>query len=241
MLPLVHPAARAQAQTRPVTLLVWHDIVSRDKLVWFDTTEREFDAQLNRLSRAGIHPITLDALYNYLANGTPAPPPGAAVLCFDDNTVGIRDFAVDRLIRLGWPFALSAHTAYVGVTTGKAHNTWDDLRQMQTQGATIVSQTHTHPPDLRDLAPAALSREMTKSRQLMTNALGRAPRFVTYPSGKWNGRIAEAAQKAGYQLGLTEDNGAAQTSPHLLGIHRYSTHKRFAEAITSIAHASGKR
>ena len=234
VLPTVSAAARANARHHPVTVMVWHDIVPADKLVWFDTTVREFDAHLALLSRIGARPISLNALYRYLATGTPVPLPGAVVLCFDDNTQGIFDYTFPRLRKRGWPFVVSAHTKYVGVTTGKTHCDWDELRTMATGGAQIVSQTHTHPPDLRTLSNAALAREMTVSRQIMTQELGAVPQFLTYPSGKWDRRVALAAAAAGYHLGLTEDNGPAETSPHLLGLHRYSTHKRFDEAIAAI-------
>lgn len=236
--------ARAAAAAPLATLLVWHDLVPAGrKQVWFDTTVPEFEAQMRRLGRAGARPITLDALYAYLAGepNAPTPPAGAVVLCFDDNTRGIYEFAFARLVRRGWPFVVSAHTAYVGVRTGKNHNTWNDLRQMERGGAArVVSQTHTHPPDLRNLCDAALAREMQTSRAIMDRQLGRPTRFVTYPSGKWNRRVALAAQRAGYRLGLTEDFGAAETSPHLLGLHRYSTHKRFDEALAAIARSSAR-
>lgn len=234
----VSAVARANARRHPVTVMVWHDIVPAQKMVWFDTTVREFDAQLSRLYRVGARPISLGTLYRYLATGSPVPPPGAVVLCFDDNTQGIFDHAYPRLIKRGWPFVVSAHTKYVGVKTGKAHCDWNDLRTLARAGAEIVSQTHTHPPDLRTLSAAALTQEMTLSRRIMAWELGTAPSFLTYPSGKWDRRVALAAAAAGYRLGLTEDNGAAETSPHLLGLRRYSTHKRFAEAVAAVARSA---
>jgi poly-beta-1,6-N-acetyl-D-glucosamine N-deacetylase len=240
-LPPVHPDARRRAATRPVTLLVWHDIVPRTKLVWFDTTVTEFEEQLGRLARFGIRPLSLSALYSYLSTGKPAPPPGAALLCFDDNTVGIHEFAAPRLAKRGWPFVVSAHTAYVGVRTGKDHNTYPMLQAMERQGAAIVSQTHTHPPDLRTLSPAALKNEMTESKRRMEAGLGHAVPYVTYPAGKWDRRVAEAARSAGYVLGLTEDHGAAENSPHLLAVRRYSTHRRFDEAARVIGRAAKAR
>jgi peptidoglycan/xylan/chitin deacetylase (PgdA/CDA1 family) len=167
--------------------------------------------------------------------------PGALVLCFDDNTRGIFDHAYPRLARRGWPFVVGAHTAYVGVRTGKDHNTWAQLRQMEQRGrARVVSQTHTHPEDLRTLSEAALAREMTESRRRMDGQMGRQTRFVIYPSGHWDRRVAVAASAAGYRLGLTEDRGPAETSPHLLGLRRYSSHRRFDEALGVIARAAGK-
>ena len=234
----VHPAARRRVAAAPTVLLVWHDIVPGKKLVWFDTTMAEFQAQLARLERAGARPIALDALLAYLQTGAPAPPRGAVVLCFDDNTRGIHDHAFPLLQRRRWPFAVSAHTAYVGVRTGKDHNTWEQLRRMERGGARVASQTHTHPPDLRALSDAALAREMREAKARMDREMGRVTRFVTYPSGKWDRRVALAARAAGYQLGLTEDRGPAESSPHLLGLHRYSTHRRFDEAVRVIAHAA---
>lgn len=237
-LPAVHPDARRRAAANPTVLLVWHDLVPRRKQVWFDTTIAEFSAQLTRLQKAGARPISLDTLYRYLATGRPVPPRGAVVLCFDDNTRGIFDHAFPLLQKRRWPFAVSAHTAYVGVRTGKEHNTWEQLQAMERGGARVVSQTHTHPADLRALSETALVREMGMSKARMDRRMGRPTRFVTYPSGKWDRRVALAAQRAGYVLGLTEDRGPAETSPHLLGLHRYSTHRRFDEAVAVIARAA---
>jgi len=157
------------------------------------------------------------------------------VLCFDDNTTGIYEFAFPELARRGYPFVVSAHTKYVGVRTGKSHCTWEQLREMEASGlARVVSQTHTHPPDLRTLSDDALRREMRESKMRHEQNLLRTARFLTYPSGKWDGRVARTASEAGYRLALTEDHGAAETSPHLLGLHRWSTHRRFAEAVAAV-------
>jgi poly-beta-1,6-N-acetyl-D-glucosamine N-deacetylase len=227
----IHLAAKSLPRT---TFLVWHDIVPKDKLVWFDTTIAEFEAQLARLERAGAKPQRLEAVARWLESGQGAIPERAVVLCFDDNTEGIFKYAFPRLQKRGWPFVVSAHTAYVGVRTSKGHCTWEQLKAMEHDGATIVSQTHTHPPDLRTLSAPALAAELIRARQRMAAALKHDIRYLTYPSGKWDDRVAQAAQKAGYRFALTEDHGRAEESPHLLGIRRYSTHKRFTEAVRQL-------
>ena len=230
MLP-VHPSARRAPRT---TFLVWHDLVPSEKLVWFDTTVAEFENQLNRLAKAGARPVTLASMERWLATGTNPPPHGAVVLCFDDNTEGIFRHAYPRLRKRGWPFAVSAHTKFVGVRTGKDHCTYEMLQEMERGGATIVNQTHTHPPDLRTLSAAALAGEFRRSKEALKAALGHDASCLTYPSGKWDARVARAAGQAGFKLALTEDYGYAEKSPHRLGIYRYSTHKRFAEALRAV-------
>jgi peptidoglycan/xylan/chitin deacetylase (PgdA/CDA1 family) len=234
MLPAIAPSAKTAR--RATHVLVWHDLVpDGQKIVWFDTGIDEFARQLDMLDDAGAIPTTLDALYEYLRTGQNPLPARAVVFCFDDNTRGIYEHAFPELTRRGYPFVVSAHTKYVGVRTGKDHGTWENLREMEESGlARIVSQTHTHPPDLRKLSDDALRREMWESKIRHEENLGRTTRFVTYPSGKWDRRVAEAAAEAGYRLGLTEDHGSAESSPHLLGLHRWSTHKRFAEAVRAV-------
>jgi peptidoglycan/xylan/chitin deacetylase (PgdA/CDA1 family) len=233
--PTIHPIARARGlHKQGIPLLVWHDIVPQEKLVWFDTTIAQFDAQLRILEKSGAHPLSLDALYSLLVTGKPPSSRKNCVLCFDDNTVGIHEYALPRLKKRGWPFVLSVHSAYIGVRTSKSHCTQEMLKECERGGATIVSQTHSHPPDLRLLSDVALKEEMTRSRRILEQQLGHLVRFVTYPSGKWDTRVARAAQEAGYVLGLTEDHGVAEVSPHLLALNRYSTHKRFAEAVRQI-------
>jgi poly-beta-1,6-N-acetyl-D-glucosamine N-deacetylase len=227
----IHPSARKVPRT---LLLVWHDIVPSEKLVWFDTTVAEFQAQLAALERAQARPVALSAVERWLTVGGSPPPEKSVVLCFDDNTQGIFDFAFPELKRRGWPFVVSAHTAFVGVKTGKDHCDWAELKAMARGGATIVSQTHSHPPDLRSFSAAKLIKEFALSKASMQKHLGSMPRYVTYPSGKWDTRVATAAQAAGYTLGLTEDFGWAEHSPHCLGINRYSTHRRWAEVLAAL-------
>ena len=209
-LPMIHPAARKSPRT---LFLVWHDIVQSEKLVWFDTTIAEFRAQLAALEKAKARPIALATVERWLITGQNPPPKNSVVLCFDDNTQGIFDFVFPKMKKRGWPFVVSAHTAFIGVRMGKDHCDWAEIKAMAQGGATIASQTHSHPPDLRTLTEAKLAKEFTLSRVSMAKRLGITPRYVTYPSGKWDARVAQAAQAAGYTLGLTEDFGLAEKSP----------------------------
>jgi len=238
-LPALHPAARAAAPK--LHFLVWHDIVARRKDVWFDTTRAEFAAQLERIEQVGGRAVSLEDARTWLLEGRGTMRAGSVVLCFDDNTMGIHRNGFPLLRERGWPFVLSVHTGYVGVRTGKDHNTWAMLGEMTAAGGTLASQTVTHPPDLRTLDARALEREMAASREAIERVAGTPPFALTYPSGKWDSTVARAAAAAGYLLGLTEDHGAADTSPHTLGIRRWSTHKRFDEAVDAIARSARRR
>ncbi len=226
-LPIIHPAARGEFSA----VLMWHDVVPGKKLVWFDITVKELEAEFQSIAGAGLTPISLERLAAHLETGASVPR-GAVVLTFDDNNLGLYEHLYPMLRRRKWPAVFFVHTDYVGVRTGKDHCTWDQLREMERSGfVKVYPHTASHPPDLRTISAKQLTRELTGARQVMEQQLGGERRFFAYPEGHFDERIARAVWQAGYRLGITEEWGAAQKSPNRMMIHRYSMHRRAAQAI----------
>jgi peptidoglycan/xylan/chitin deacetylase (PgdA/CDA1 family) len=226
-LPQVHPKARGQYSS----LLMWHDVVPRKKEVWFDTTVAELEEQFAHIKRRGLTPVTLERLADHLEKGSPIPK-GAVVLTFDDNTMGLYRHLFPLLKRYRWPAVIFVHTDYVGKPTGKEHCTWDQLREMERSGL-VRCHPHTasHPADMRDISEKQLQRELSVPIRVMEQQLGGQRRFFAYSNGFYNERVARAVAKAGYRLGITEDWGAAQRSPNLMMLRRYSMHRRAKQAV----------
>ena len=91
-LPQVHPKAKRDF----VAVLMWHDVVTANKEVWFDTTVAELKAQFAAIKRRGCSVISLETLYRHLVEGTPVPP-RSLVLTFDDNNRGLYENAFPLL------------------------------------------------------------------------------------------------------------------------------------------------
>ena len=235
------PAPAENAGAPYVAVLVWHDVVT-PKEVWFDTTREVFRSQLEEIRRGGFHVVTLAALRDHLERGTPLPSK-PLVLSFDDNGHGIYENAFPLLRRYGFPATLFVHTNFVGKTTTKRHNTWDQLREMERSGSIDVqSLTANHPPDLRKLADAAIVHELRLSKLSLERRLGRRVFALVYPEDNYDERLARLAAANGYELGFTEDWGnaeVAQTAPNrsesLLLLHRYSILTRFDQALRDVA------
>jgi peptidoglycan/xylan/chitin deacetylase (PgdA/CDA1 family) len=226
-LPPIHPGARGSF----TAILMWHDVVETKKLVWFDTTRVELANKFAEIRRRGLTPIRLEQLADHLETGKGVPQ-GSVVLTFDDNNLGLYLRAFPLLKQYRWPAVLFVHTAYVGVTTGKEHCTWDQLREMEASGlVTVQPHTATHPPDLRSVSAAQLEKELSGARKKMEAELGGQRRFFAYPEGHFDARVARAAWEAGYRLAITEDRGAAQRSPNRMMVHRYSMHRRAEQAL----------
>ncbi len=230
VLPQIAPGARQPY----VAVLVWHDVVT-PKEVWFDTEVAVFRAQLKAIARGGFHVVTLAALREHLERGA-ALPSKPLVLTFDDNGHGISENAFPLLRRYRFPATLFVHTNFVGKTTTKRHNTWDQLRAMERSGLIEVqSLTANHPPDLRALGDAAVVHELQLSKFSLERRLGRPVYALVYPEDNYDERLAALAAANGYILAFTEDWGNAGDSTSLLLVHRYSVLTRFDQALRDVA------
>lgn len=217
-------------------VMVWHDVVPK-RQVWFDTPTALFRAQLVAIRRAACHVLTLESFLRHLTEHTPLPP-RPLVLTFDDNNRGLYENAFPLLKQFGYPAALFVHTDYVGVSTSKAHCTWEQLRTMQHSGLiTVQSLTASHPPDLRRLSDTDITHELQRSRAAIEQHLGTPVYAFVYPEDRHDARVARLVEAAGYRIGFTEDWGNAATFTSRMRVHRYSILKRFDQALTDLKRA----
>lgn len=232
-LPQVHAKVRGQY----VAVLMWHDVVAAHKEVWFDTTVAELKAQFAAIKHGGFHVIPMDALIEALTQGTPLPS-RPLVLTFDDNNQGLYDNAFPLLKQYKYPATFFVHTNYVGVSTSKAHCDWPTLLKMQQSGLVRVQgHSGSHPADMRLLSDAENRTELGGSKALIEKHLGKPCDAFSYPEGHFDDHVAHLVAAAGYKVAFTEDWGSATASRSLFVVHRYSIHKRFAQALRDVAAA----
>jgi peptidoglycan/xylan/chitin deacetylase (PgdA/CDA1 family) len=92
---------------------------------------------------------------------------------------------------------------------------WDQLRELAERDVEIGAHTVTH-PHLCSLADADVDRELRDSRTRIEDELRRPCRYLAYPYGEADGRIAAAARRAGYDAAFVLHGRARGASPHLL-------------------------
>ncbi len=93
----------------------------------------------------------------------------------------------------------------------------------------VYSQTVSHPTDLRNLDDSHLLQEMVGSKRSLETHFGHAVSFLAYPNGKFDARVARAAQSAGYIMAFTEHLDPCEKSPNLFMVSRYN-HTKYRQA-----------
>lgn len=119
------------------------------------------------------------------------------------------------------------------------HLSPDDLVELDRSGVSIGSHSLTH-PCLDRCADDDLRVELTESRGVLQEILGRPVRALAYPNGNVDRRVVGAAKDAGYRIGFAFDHRLAPRHPDPMLVPRVrvdpSNPRRRFESIVSGVH-----
>ena len=134
-------------------------------------------------------------------------PQRAVVLTFDDGYRSFKQYAYPVLKELGFTATLFVYTDYIGA--GRNALSWQDLRELQTEGFDVEGHSKTH-GDLRRAAGEGeaqqarrLQVELAQPEELFEKNLGRRPTIVAYPYGSWDEAVLAKAAEYGYVAGFS--------------------------------------
>ena len=175
---------------------------------------RRFDRQLRWLRRRGLRGVAMNELLRDRQHRQPGRGTGLVGLTFDD---GYADFLTDVLPAL----RRYGFTATVFVIAGAlgGHNSWDepgprkalmtaaDVRRAADAGMEIGSHSLNH-VRLPEIDAAELQHEVSDSRRLLAELIGRDVTGFCYPYGAVGEREVQAVRAAGYDYACS-----VQSSP----------------------------
>ena len=172
-----------------------------------DTRTEQFRAQLEWLDANHYQVWPLPKIVDYLQDGKDIPDHVVAITV-DDAFQSFYDHAYPLLKARGWPFTLFVSTD--GVDSRQPDFvTWDELREMAANGATLANHSadHGHLPfrlkGETDLAWADRVRaDIEKSQGRLEAEIGkdvnRSPRLFAYPYGEYNEELVKLVNGLGY-------------------------------------------
>jgi peptidoglycan/xylan/chitin deacetylase (PgdA/CDA1 family) len=232
-------------KTRDVIVLCYHAVSPR----WtadLSVSPGTLDAHIGYLIDRGWRPTTF-------SNAVASTAPGKVLaITFDDAFASVKTLAWPILRNHGAVATVFAPTAFMeehtdlewaGIDQWKNSvdsdelraMDWDDLGELARDGWEIGSHTCTH-PRLTELDDDALARELSASRAICADRLGRPCRSIAYPYGDMNPRVVAAAAAAGYEAGARLSRGLRQSGPlsyPRVGLYHLDNWPRFRIKIAS--------
>jgi peptidoglycan/xylan/chitin deacetylase (PgdA/CDA1 family) len=197
---LVSTSPPARISQVKVPILVYHSVrpafrgeTATQKA--YDVEPDAFDAQMLFLVQNGYAPVTMDAVADALAKGSPLPEKPVAIT-FDDGWENQYRYAFPILRKYRLTATFFVITGRIGHTNLM---TWDQIREMASAGMTIGSHGVDH-LDLKNLGDAKIAwREVAKSRKVLATRLNAPVTAFAYPGGTYTPRDLANVARAGYR------------------------------------------
>ena len=196
--------------TRPaenVPILMYHQVsgTAHASFVKYTVTGRAFAAQMKWLAANRYRSMDLPTLLAHRRQGTPVPA-RTVVITFDDGFRDCAEVAAPAMEAHGFTGTFFLVAGLVGATSRwlMAERgielplmSWDDARGLESAGHRCESHSVTH-PRLAQLSAAACRDELSRSRSMIEDELGRPVRVLAYPFGSESQQVRDAAAECGY-------------------------------------------
>lgn len=210
------------ARTLRVPILMYHyvsqppagaDAYRKDLTV----TPERFREHLQYLKETGYTVVTLDDLLYALAQGKELPEK-PVILTFDDGYRDNYENAFPVLREMGYPATFFIITDFV-TEARPEYLTWDQIKEMAAGGMRFGSHSRNH-PNLAGQSIDYLVWQALGSKEAIEARLGQTPRWVAYPSGKYDAQTIGVFRSAGFWGAVTTQQGAEHTLDGIFELKR---------------------
>ena len=198
-----------------IPVILYHSVSNDfvDKKISMDT--KTFKKQMSIIKILGYKPITIDEYEQIrLKNGYSK---GLKILItFDDGYEDFFLYAYPILLIHKFPAVVFLPTGFIGKKAKwldkysylyeKKLLTWRQIQEIQNNRISFCSHTATH-SNLKSLDRNALVFELSDSKAILKEKLGKEVNALSYPFSLHNGSVTNAARECGYDIGFAVDTG----------------------------------
>ncbi|MVF13103.1 polysaccharide deacetylase family protein [Ketobacter sp. MCCC 1A13808] len=202
---------QAQGDVRHGVILQYHH-VSDSAPASTRVTPKAFRRHMEILKEDGFNVWPLARLVAFLQQDK-ALPDKTVVITIDDAYLDVYQNAAPILNEFGYPFTLFVSTDPVDQKL-RGFMSWDQLRELQKQGAQLANHTQSHLHLLRKLEGesesewlARIEGELKQSEARIAEETGANWKYFAYPYGEVNERLLKKIQEWGF-LGFGQQSGA---------------------------------
>jgi peptidoglycan/xylan/chitin deacetylase (PgdA/CDA1 family) len=190
-----------------VPILAYHQISEEADV--YSVDPQEFEEQMRYLVENGYQAVSLQELFDSYA-GRITLPAKPVVITFDDGYVDNYTAALPIMERYGMRATVFIIINVVGQPD---YLSWQQIEEMSNRHTEIGSHTMNHVA-LSEITPTERLLEITASKALLEQRLGKPVEFLAYPYGKFDVATEDSLRQAGYRgacsgvagLNFSDDN-----------------------------------
>lgn len=177
-----------------------------------------FESHLKALKEAGYYTLSPAEAYKALTENVLPENKKVVWLTFDDS---LKDFYTQAYPILQKYQMKATNSVITGFVQAGREDilTLDEIKEMKKNGMSFEDHTVNH-PDLSVSSADTQNSELQDSKEYLDRNLSQTTTTVAYPSGRYSETTLQLAEKLGYKMGLTTNNGLASLSDGLLSLNR---------------------
>lgn len=205
-------------------------------------TLEQFQSQLDYLEKNHYNIWPLSKIIKYIQNKKSLPPKTVA-LTIDDAYISTYTNAYPLLKSKNFPFTVIVSTNQID-SKSKSYMSWNQMREMQTNGAEFANHTKSHDFLLQQknetdaIWKDRVTNEIEKAQSRIHEELGEDvnenPRLFSYPFGEYDLKTAKLVRELGY-IGITQTSGPIGEDCDLRVVTRFPMAEAFASANSFIS------
>ncbi|MGB2579854.1 peptidoglycan/xylan/chitin deacetylase (PgdA/CDA1 family) [Elusimicrobium simillimum] len=180
-----------------LTCLMYHHFgpvtITQEEPFFID--ENFFETQLKYILSKGYTPISFETAEHAFINKT-ALPKKSILITFDDGWQDNYTHAYPVLKKLNIKANIFLNTAQIGIKDSML--TWEQAAEMAASGLVSFASHGMNHLRLRSLSDAEVLYELTESKKLIEERLGKPCLSFCYPFGSADKRVRSLVLKAGY-------------------------------------------
>jgi peptidoglycan/xylan/chitin deacetylase (PgdA/CDA1 family) len=226
--------AQGADESSAVILLYHH--VSEDTPSSTSVSPALFEAHLDYLAEHNYEVLPLTKITSALQNQRPLPERSVAIT-FDDGYKSILTEALPRLSERGWPFTVFVSTDAIDQGFGNFLS-WDELRRLESAGATIANHTASHDHLVRRFANESehewqqrIVADIQAGAKRLSEELKHPAQLFAWPYGEFDSALERLADGLGY-VAFGQQSGPLGPSSSLQSLPRFPMAAAFASLDT---------
>ena len=219
----ISPAEAEEEMRDSATVLMYHRF-GESRYPSTNISIEQFEAHLAHLAGGNYTVLKLDDIIVRLRAGELLPDRTVAIT-IDDAYLSVYTEAWPRLTEAGFPFTLFVASSPIDRKLS-GYMSWEQIRELQSSGVTIGSQTHTH-PHMHRLSDEEVRAEISTSNGRFIEELGLRPELFAYPYGEYSQFVIDAVKDAGFRAAFGQNSGIMHSADDQFQLPRFAFNEAY--------------